>query len=778
MTPIPLDKIGLRWRDHKSALWWLALLYRRPQKVDKALKSSTNSKQVLIGSLLILHALPYIALLSLLELIVRIRFVHLIFRDEWNQFPPAVMRLAELLFLRELVIYPWLWRVAFFSSVGIAVIFIFWRSEEKSRWIVIGFVFVCLGLLDPSSGELASGAIFAVVWSFWGINKRTGTTFHVWERSGLWTTFPLYFAILRGIWFWKHLGFTREFIGLTVLSFLFGLVVSAFALRAYYLPVHAFFFLPRLRAKAYPYHPVAWDDLCPIPFPGLDRLLAAYAEQSPSEGQAEIERLITSYRSQSRLALYAQIRLIARNAGRASNLADLGELLHAFPISEPFPLKMHDHLWSETRDVRNWVREISQRQMRLDQNQRSIIREPWATAVYAEVENFQHRIAALHEPLRTEFYHAAERWKEVAKRQLIAVQVVIPKLDVPQVFQAGRPINREAEAFVYRDRIVAQVEQQLMLATGCPGLVLYGRRRTGKSTVLTNLAGLLPPNIITATASMQNPGMFESQQAFILRVAEILRQTGIVASPGDLPALYELLTKSNFRLAKERKRFLVAIDEYEKIDAKIRERVFTEDLLNTIRESIQAHRNITWIFSGSHEISELTAAPWTSYLVSARTIQVPMFQLTETRLLLTEPFQHATLSDRPRFESEFWGQRGIERIHEEAGGWPELVQLIAETIVDMINDEAVHKVTPGLFERALDKCVVLGDVVLRELMHGECTLEGELEYVSAFRRSEEQMPPHDEAIYRSLRRRELVAEGNGYWRLRVPLMARWLRERG
>jgi hypothetical protein len=117
----------------------------------------------------------------------------------------------------------------------------------------------------------------------------------------------------------------------------------------------------------------------------------------------------------------------------------------------------------------------------------------------------------------------------------------------------------------------------------------------------------------------------------------------------------------------------MSIDEYENIDLKIGQNVFPEDLLSTIRESIQTHRCITWIFAGSHEISELPHAPWTSYLISARTIEIPMFTLDETRLLLTEPLKHSSLwnqgsSGRPHFDEKFWGEGGIEHIHKEAGG--------------------------------------------------------------------------------------------------------------
>jgi hypothetical protein len=106
------------------------------------------------------------------------------------------------------------------------------------------------------------------------------------------------------------------------------------------------------------------------------------------------------------------------------------------------------------------------------------------------------------------------------------------------------------------------------------------------------------------------------------------------------------------------------------------------------------------------------------------------------------------------------------------------VQLIAETIVDLLNMEEVSQVTPEVFERALDKSIVRGQNVLYELMHRESTLPGEWEYLLNFRQTETQPPPQDEKIAASLRRRLLIAESNNEWRLRVPLMARWLKLRG
>ena len=55
---------------------------------------------------------------------------------------------------------------------------------------------------------------------------------------------------------------------------------------------------------------------------------------------------------------------------------------------------------------------------------------------------------------------------------------------------------------------------------------------------------------------------------------------------------------------------------------------------------------------------------------------------------------------------------------------------------------------------------------------------GEWEYLSIYRRQHTQRPPQDDEVYRSLKKRLLVTESGTEWRLRVPLMQRWLKERG
>lgn len=211
--------------------------------------------------------------------------------------------------------------------------------------------------------------------------------------------------------------------------------------------------------------------------------------------------------------------------------------------------------------------------------------------------------------------------------------------------------------------------------------------------------------------------------------------------------------------------------------------MFPPELLHLLRELIQSQRRLIWLFAGSHHIAELTHESWTSAFVSLRTLEMPLFEPAETRLLLTEPVRHSPLwppgdPRRPRFDPAFWGEGGIEAIYAEAGGWPHLVQLLAETAVNLVNDAGAPGLDPALYQRMLTKAIESGDIVLRQLLERECRLAGEWDWLQGFRRADALPPPPDPAILSALCRRLLVLPEGDTWRLRVPLMQRWLRERG
>jgi hypothetical protein len=570
---------------------------------------------------------------------------------------------------------------------------------------------------------------------------------------------------------------TQTVIGVTL--FLSAGILGGFiVLRGYYLLIHALF-MWRIDGRLYRWHPVAWDDMCRVPLPGLHRLLLAFAAYDSRAAEQEITRLIDSYSSQRRAALRARTIMLARHSA-------IARLTEIDLIGANLPQGDKGYL-AQVPLLRDLIHGIAQQQRRIDTVPRASIREPLARQLLETIQAFSNRVAGFNEPLATEFRAAARAWAALAEKQWQNAKAVIDRQPTQQVFRAGDPVDIGHEAFIPRTGVVGDIAAQLALATGCPGLILYGRRRTGKSTVLRNLHSFLGPDTPILVLSMQDPALFTSQDAFCTAIhAELCRlwpDDPLTRGDAGLPGLMTALAQANTRLAGDGKRLLITLDEYENIDAKIGEGVFSLDLLHTMRESIQTHRRIVWIFAGSHAIEELPHAEWPSFLVSARTIEVPMFTAAETTLLLTEPMRSSPLwrqddASRPRFAADLWGPGGIERIHAETGGWPHLVQLVAETVIDLLNQGTQRNADTALLERALDKAVVSGDTVLRELVERECRLPGEWDYLRAFRRADTQAPPLNENIERSLRRRLLIAiEPDGQWRLRVPLMQRWLRER-
>jgi hypothetical protein len=557
-------------------------------------------------------------------------------------------------------------------------------------------------------------------------------------------------------------------------ALLYLIACAVFGLRLYYYPIHALFFI-RLARRRYWFHPVISDETCCLPFPRLDHLIADFATLD-CDG---IVRLIKSLESgnffQKRLAVRTQIILAARAAMDAADLTAMLDVVTRLPAGTGRRMRR------DLAKLRQWLGDLSSVQARLNTISRPAFREPVLNELRAEIVTFQHRVRTLCEPIRAEFDAASKKWVVLVNSQIQTAKSILQKEPLPQVFAAGNPIDRISEAFVTRSSALGDLEKLIVIESGSPGIVLYGRRRMGKSTILRNLSGTLPDSVVPVVVSMQDPEAFTSEESFVSLLVSRIGERAPIRTVSDIHGLYRMLQDADNALKGQGKRLLIAIDEYELIDERIGDGLLPAYFLHILRESIQCHRNLAWVFAGSHSIEELTAAPWTSFLVSARTVDVEPFTLDETMLLLTEPLRHSTLwpinsNDRPRFPAAFWGHEGIRRIHRETGGWPHLLQLTAGTIVDLANDSGRRVIDEKLIERALEIAVSRGHNVFYELLRRECVMAGEWEYLSRYRDVGEQPPPNDPAIAESLRRRLLVETGT-MWRLRVPLMRRWLTTR-
>ena len=198
-------------------------------------------------------------------------------------------------------------------------------------WIVVGIVFgIALGIAVVIAGGIAGGIAVGIARGIAAaIAAGIAVAIAVGIALGIW--FGIVFGIALGIWFGIVFGIALGISGGIALGIAFGIafgiavweIASGIAIgiavgiastRAYYLVAHPFFVWPQLRGDRYTLHPVAWDDLCSIPFPGLCRLLADYARFDRPAAEAEIERLIDTYPTQRHEALKARTLLIAEDS--------------------------------------------------------------------------------------------------------------------------------------------------------------------------------------------------------------------------------------------------------------------------------------------------------------------------------------------------------------------------------------------------------------------------------------------------------------------------------
>ncbi len=433
MNPVPLGALRLRPRDLLSTLWWLALLYRRPGVFQRDLVRLGRGQQLVAAVGMYLHGLPYIVVIAVLGRLL-----------VFGAFGIALKHpLADL-------------------DVSSVVSF---HVVQMARGIAVGIAAgialrITVGIPGGIAGRIAGGIPGGIAVAIW-FGSAGGITL----------------GIAAGI--------------------ALGIAAGIASIRAYYLVVHPFFLWPRLRGDRYALHPVAWDDLCGIPFPGLCRLLADYARFDRLAAEAEIERLIDTYPTQRHEALKARTLLIAEDS-RSVPLSRLDLALQSLPEGQKGFLR-------EVPALKSQVAAIAQAQRRLDAVNVPAFREPIAAALVREIRDFHARVAGLRYPLNTAFRQAALAWLTVAERQHSEAKRILETRPVAQVFRAGDPVERSQEAFLPRWPIIEELQGQITLATGCPRLLLYGRRRMGKSTLLKNLPPFLPSSIAVASLSMQDP---------------------------------------------------------------------------------------------------------------------------------------------------------------------------------------------------------------------------------------------------------------------------------
>jgi hypothetical protein len=425
-------------------------------------------------------------------------------------------------------------------------------------------------------------------------------------------------------------------------------------------------------------HLAFWDEWQYLPIWGLDKHLLLVIKKNPIEGQAALNYLSTS--RQRWAAQTVQIELDALQLEHCTDAAAVGQIQQILVISELASAAdtMFRSFNSISVDVNVALRQFS------IYNQRLAL-----TDVVNRLNSLIRELTTSSDKYAMRFRPIAQRWQNIIDlhlQDLIKESEERQEIDSPYII--GVPVTNRQQLFVGRTDISEKLEK-LLLDRRSPPLLLYGQRRTGKTSLLNNLGRLLPTSIIPLFVDLQGSiSSAKDHTGFLYNLAKGMINSAQRQRNLKLPPLsYETLTTDpftrfdewldNLETALAGNTALLALDEFEVLDRVLNEGRFNEnDVLGMLRNLIQHRPKFKVLLAGSHTLDEFQR--WSSYLINAQLIHLGYLQETEARQLIETPIENFALRYQPP---------ASQRVLDITKGHPFLVQLICAEIVALKNDQ-------------------------------------------------------------------------------------------
>ena len=323
--------------------------------------------------------------------------------------------------------------------------------------------------------------------------------------------------------------------------------------------------------------------------------------------------------------------------------------------------------------------------------------------------------------------------------------------------------------------------------------MLYGQRRTGKTSLLNNLGKLLPWQIIPLFVDLQGPTSLAKDYAgFLYNISRAMLTSAKRHRELQLPPLSrEQLQADPFTCFDEwldeieqvldsQQTLLLTLDEFSALEHIFNKGFLDEaSVLGMFRHLIQHRPRIKILLSGSHTIDEFER--WASYLINVQTVHISYLQTKEALQLIEHPVKDFSLRYAPD---------ASQRVMTITHCHPALIQLLCAEIVTLKNKQDIIKrrfaqVTD--VEEAIVGALQHGRFFFADIAHNQVTKtglillrllaqQGESAIVSRadLIKSSQLTEPACETALTHLLQRELIEPvGNNKYCFQVELIRRW-----
>jgi hypothetical protein len=361
----------------------------------------------------------------------------------------------------------------------------------------------------------------------------------------------------------------------------------------------------------------------------------------------------------------------------------------------------------------------------------------------------------------------------------------------------GPPID-DASLFFGRKDVFDYVRKELESTRGNLALVLYGGRRTGKTSTLLQIRnGRLGPAYAPVYIDMQVMAEVTAHDFFARitqGIADALNDPGLRAAGESLGRkennpyrAFEQVLDQACRAVGER-RLLLMFDEYEILERMVDTGRMSPDIFPYLKSIMEQPRRLALLFTGSRPLEEMRSQfwDWARTFAPAQYKRISFLSDDEARRLIIEPVQAGITYETPV----------IEMIKRLGAGHPYFTQGICRTVIDLLLYEKRQVVTPpdvdesvtDLVENPLPHMIFLWNeaslnerLVLAALAVALATPDDWLNFEQAHAvLSEHRAQVSAETVHSILatlvRRDELLERRDEAYRYRIDLLRYWIRD--
>lgn len=361
----------------------------------------------------------------------------------------------------------------------------------------------------------------------------------------------------------------------------------------------------------------------------------------------------------------------------------------------------------------------------------------------------------------------------------------------------GPPID-DASLFFGRKDVFDYVRKELESTRGNLALVLYGGRRTGKTSTLLQIRnGRLGPAYAPVYVDMQVMAEVTAHDFFARitqGIADALNDPGLRASGESLGRkennpyrAFEQVLDQAYRAVGER-RLLLMFDEYEILERMVDTERMSPDIFPYLKSIMEQPRRLALLFTGSRPLEEMRSQfwDWARTFAPAQYKRISFLPDDEARRLIIEPVQPTVTYETP----------AVEAILRLSAGHPYFTQGICRNVVDQILIEKRQVVTPPdvdaavteLIENPLPHMIFLWNEASRDERLALSALAAALPSADAWVTVDQlvdvltahKAPSNTETVRTTLatlvRRDELLERRDEAYRYRIDLLRHWIHD--